>query len=136
MSELLRIKPVSSKSKIETLREFGHRAFAEIGDDGKPVGYWVETKETAGIQVSAPQRGRRHAVSGNVALVWAGKPLKVTIKDSLFAKIGALAKDYAAHPARRDELVAVLTKESKATDTQVTNVISRLTTEGYLVVPG
>lgn len=136
MSELLRIKPVSSKSKLDTLREFGHRAFVEIGDDGKPIGYWVETKETAGIQVSKPQKGRRHAVTGNVALVWAGKPLKVVVKDSLFAKVGGLAADLAAHPVRRDELVKVLTKESKVTEIQVTNVVSRLTTEGYLVVPG
>lgn len=136
MSELLRIKPVSALSKIKVLREFGHRVFAELGNDGAAVGYFVETKETAGIAVSKQQPGRRHAVTGNVALVWAGVEYKSRYRESLTGKIAEALKEFAATPTRREELVEAIAKETGYTELQVTNAISYLTGKGHLVVPG
>lgn len=136
MSELLRIKPVSSRSKLDTLREFGHRAFVELGDDGKPSSYWVETKEVTNLQVSKQQKERRPAIAGNAALVWAGKSFKSKRPGSIYAKVAEAAKELATIPTRRYDLVEAIEKDGDYAEMQVTNAISRLTIDGYLVVPG
>lgn len=134
MSEIIRIKPVSSRAKIEVLREFGHRAFVEIGDDGKPIGYFVETKETAGTHVSAQKPGRRTPVTKNQALVWIDKT--VTYKKGLPARFASLVKELAAVPTRRAELVDAIVKEAGISEVQATNLVSVFTGDGYLVIPG
>lgn len=137
MSELIRIKPVSSKSKLETLREFGHRSFIEVGEGDKPLGFFVETKETAGISVSKPTPGRRTPVAGHQALVWTNKPLEYRENSNVF-KIAQIVKEFARVPTRRDELVKETSSEVKNafTNLQVSNTISMLVTDGYLVIPG
>lgn len=137
MSELIRIKPVSSKSKLETLREFGHRAFIEVGEGDKPLGFFVETKETAGIAVSNPTPGRRTPVAGKQALVWTGKQITYRETSNVY-KIAVVVRDFAKIPTRRDELVSATSNEvsKNFTNLQVSNAISMLVGDGYLVIPG
>lgn len=135
MSGLIRIRPVSSRSKIDTLREFGHRVFAELGDKGESVGYFVEYKgEGVPAAPVKPTIKRKSPINANQLVIYTGlelRPFKGG-PDTPIARVAALLHGFASKPARRGELLEAIIKTTGLSNQQVTNALSALTTEGYL----
>lgn len=66
MSETLRVVRLP-KSKMQTLREYtNRRAFAEIGEDGSPVAYFIEAQD--GVEPKPTKIKRRPRVSKRATL--------------------------------------------------------------------
>lgn len=138
MTIVIHVQPVSSRTKLDVLREFGHRCFVEIGDEGKPIGYFVERKgevalEQAKQKVRVRQRSEAPIVTSNHLVIIT--PKSHTFRPGcLNERVHTLCAQLAQMPTRRGALEQTIMEQTGHEKAPVTSCISRLLMNGYLKV--